>query len=245
LGRDPCIAESDSVYSVASGGNFKWNHARVTIASHAPFVFRFIPFLQGFTMSVKSSKISWSIVASVVLGFTAGSEAGFYISTGQSGSQVQCDAQHTQSWTFHVTQDVPDVLGASLFMKRGSQTTADVVFRINEITMLGDVAIATTLLSVTLHSSALSQQFTNTLFQGPAITLRAGHTYAAVLSSTAVNQQSKAYFVKQDALQWSDAGGSAASSTAQILAGGAPVPSPGACLVLACGMLIKRRRAAA
>ncbi|MCE9620191.1 MAG: hypothetical protein K8R92_09815 [Planctomycetes bacterium] len=193
-------------------------------------------------MSTTPLKILCSFTAGVALFCAARSEAGFYISTGQMGAQVQCDTNHTQSWTFHVTQDVSDVMGASLVMKRGSQTSAGITFRINEITLNDDVASATTLLSVTLGSSAFSQQFNNVVFQAAPITLRAGHTYTAVLSSTAPNQQSKAYFIKRADLSWTDAGGSATTTSGFIEPGAAPVPAPGAALLLAFGVMNHRRR---
>jgi hypothetical protein len=71
-------------------------------------------------------------IAAITLAASPASNASIFISTSQSGAQVQCDEDHTQHWTYSVSQDVADISGASLTMKRGRSTTASISFAIYE-----------------------------------------------------------------------------------------------------------------
>lgn len=171
-----------------------------------------------------------------LLGLVASSaHAGVFVSTGQQGAQVQCDVNHTQSWTFTMAFNLTDVQGALFTMKRGSQTSESINFRIFE-GVLANAGTATNLLSITLAPTAFAQSFSPVRFQGAGITLMAGRTYTGVLSSAAQDSQSKAYFIK---------GGSGTSVT-WVDQVGNPVPVPGAAaLVGLAGACAGRRRRAA
>ncbi|MCE2883235.1 MAG: hypothetical protein LW636_12895, partial [Planctomycetaceae bacterium] len=64
------------------------------------------------------------------------SHASLFMTTGQTGAQVQVDVNHTQHWTYTLTGNVSDVVGGLFTMKRGSQTTASITFEVFEGTML-------------------------------------------------------------------------------------------------------------
>lgn len=170
------------------------------------------------------------VVLACCLGSAA--QAGLFVTTGQTGAQVQCDVNHTQSWTFTTPINVTDMQGALFTMKRGSQTSDTINFRIFEGT-LANAATATSLLSVTLSASAFTQSYSPIRFQGAAIALVAGHTYTGMLSSTAQDTQSRAYFIK----------GGSGSSLTWVDQTGNPVPAPGAAaLVGVAGLITARRR---
>src|SRR5262245_9602081 len=95
----------------------------------------------------KISKIALALLAAAGLP-TAAHAAGIFVSTGHTGAQVQCDVEHTQHWTYGVTQTIAGIDGALLTMKRGSTTFETITFSIFE----GDFSAfgtATPLLSVT------------------------------------------------------------------------------------------------
>ena len=71
-------------------------------------------------------------IAAITLAASPAANASIFISTSQSCAQVQCDEDHTQHWTYSVSQDVADISGASLTMKRGRSTTASISFAIYE-----------------------------------------------------------------------------------------------------------------
>jgi hypothetical protein len=168
--------------------------------------------------------------------------ASIFVSTGQTGAQVQCDINHTQHWTYSVSQDVADISGALLTMKRGSQTFATVTFAIFEGTF-ADFGSANSLLSVTLGPSAFTQSWAPVEFGGGPISLLAGRTYTAVLFSNAADMQSEAYFIKggsETPLAFVDSSGNPVSGGGEITP---PIPAPGAlCLLAAAGLRSRRRR---
>ncbi len=135
------------------------------------------------------------LASAVACSIVASSQASVFVSTGHTGAQVQCDYQHPQHWTYSVSQDVGDIGGALLTMKVGSQTTESISFVIfeGEYSAFG---FATNMLSVTLGANVFSTQFTAMMFGSTPIALQAGHTYTAVLFSSALDPQSEAYFIK-------------------------------------------------
>ncbi len=169
-------------------------------------------------------------------------QASIFVSTGQTGAQVQCDINHTQHWTYSVSQDVSDISGALLTMKRGSQTFASITFAIFEGTY-ADFGSATNLLSVTLGPSSFTQSWSPIAFGATPISLLAGRTYTAVLFSNAADMQSQAYFIKGGSdtpLAFVDASGNPVSGGGEITP---PIPAPGAlCLLAAAGLRSRRRR---
>lgn len=169
------------------------------------------------------------------------SEAAIFVSTGQTGAQVQCDINHTQHWTYSVSQDVADIGGALLTMKRGPQTSASISFAIYEGTF-ADFALATNLLQVTLGPSDFTQNWSPISFSASPITLLAGRTYTAVLYSNAVDAQSKAYFIKggsESPLAFVDQNGTPVTTGGQVVP---PVPAPGAIALVGLAGLVARRR---
>ena len=185
-----------------------------------------------------------SLVAAAAVACTSVASAGLFVTTGQTGAQVQCDVNHTQSWTFSVSSDIVGIDGALLTMKRGSATTSAITFRIFEGT-LANAGTAIDLLSVSLNPTAFTQSFGGVLFQASsAITLRAGRTYTGMLFSSAVDAQSKAYFIKggSDApLAWCDQSGATVSPGSVLTTGSVPAPGAAALVAIA-GALSRRRR---
>ena len=168
--------------------------------------------------------------------------AAIFVSTGQTGAQVQCDVNHTQHWTYSVSADVADISGALLTMKRGSQTTASISFVIFE-GLFSDFGTATNLMSITLSPSAFTQSFSPVGFSGTPFDLIAGRTYTAVLFSSAIDSQSEAYFIKGGSdtpLRFVDETGTNVTTGGQI---SPPVPTPGAlALLVLAGFAARRRR---
>jgi hypothetical protein len=184
------------------------------------------------------------LAAGALLASTSTAAAGLFVTTGQTGAQVQCDVSHTQHWTFQVTADVAQVDGALFTMKRGSATDASITFRVFEGT-LADAATAKDLLSVTLASSSFSQSFSGVLFQDTkSITLKSGRTYTGVLASSAPDAQSRAYFIKGGSnavLSWCDETGGSVSAGAGLNTISVPTPASFAIFALT-GVLRRRRR---
>lgn len=152
-----------------------------------------------------------------------------FISTGHTGAQVQCDIAHTQYWTYSVSENVPDVGGALLDMKRGPHMDPNfpITFDIIQGTF-DDFGTATPLLSVTLTPGAFAQDWNMVAFSNGTITLNAGTTYTGVLHSNAEDHQSTAYFIKGGNFQFVDAAGEPVSGGGTIVSGesSAPVPEP-------------------
>lgn len=182
-----------------------------------------------------------SFAAAAVTAIASSASAGIFVSTGQTGAQVQCDVNHTQSWTYSVSQDVQGIGGALLTMKRGSQTTAQITFSIFEGTF-ADYGTAMPLLSVTLGPSAFTQAFTPVSFFDSPIDLLAGRVYTAVLASSAIDSQSQAYFIKGGSdtpLRFVDENGTDVTGVGGITP---PAPAPGALALLGLAGLAGRRR---
>jgi MYXO-CTERM domain-containing protein len=181
------------------------------------------------------------IAAALPLALAPLASAAIFVSTGQTGAQVQCDVNHTQHWTYSVSADVADISGALLTMKRGSQTTASIGFVIFE-GLFSDFGTATNLMSITLSPAAFTQSFSPVEFSGTPFNLIAGRTYTAVLFSSAVDSQSEAYFIKggsETPLRFVDETGTNVTTGGQI---SPPVPAPGALALLGLAGFIARRR---
>lgn len=184
------------------------------------------------------------VAAATAVACASIASAALFVTTGQTGAQVQCDVNHTQSWTFSVSADVGGIDGALFTMKRGSSATSTVTFRIFEGT-LASAGTAIDLLSVSLGPGAFTQSFSGVIFQASSsITLLAGRTYTGMLSSSAPDVQSKAYFIKggsEAPLSWCDQTGATVSTGAVLTTGAVPTPGAAALLAIA-GALSRRRR---
>lgn len=162
-----------------------------------------------------------------------------FVTTGQSGAQVQVDVNHTQYWTLTPTAEVHDIVGGLFVMKVGPHTSEPITLTIFE----GNFADPgrEPVLTATLQPSAFTQSFAPVHFTAPAITLSKGIPYTAVLASPAKDAQAHAYFIKSAAsLYFSDDSGNPIDPT-----GPTPpaVPTPAAAtggLLLLAGLAIKR-----
>lgn len=114
-----------------------------------------------------------------------------YLFNDKSNAQTQIDINHTSQWTIVVGGT--DILfgGANLTMKAGPQATAGVTF-----TLYG-IDGSTVLDTATLSPQWFSQSYAVVEFiLIPNVTLVAGKTYYAKLTSLALDKQSVAYFIK-------------------------------------------------
>lgn len=135
------------------------------------------------------------VLAASALGTPVQALPVLFVSTGHAGAQTQTDINHTQHWTFSVSQNV--TVGGGLFdMKRGPSSTAEVGFAIFEGTYSPFTSLDNALVQKDLTSTAFARQFKDILFQNTVTTLLAGHTYTGVLFSDALDARNKSYFVK-------------------------------------------------
>lgn len=136
----------------------------------------------------------------------------YYFSTDITGAQTQIDVNHTSMWVTTPGGNV-DILGGIFTMKAGSSTSADITFSLYAGNLtLAQVTSATALISKTLSYSQFAAQTANPgQFEFHAFdvatpsspyTLAGGQTYTAVLSSTAADVQSQAYFIKDSGLMY-------------------------------------------
>ena len=134
----------------------------------------------------------------------------YYFSTDITGAQTQIDVNHTSLWTTTPGGTV-DILGGIFTMKAGSNTSASITFSLYSGSLtLAQTASATALVSKTLLYSDFSSQVSNAgQFEYHAFDvgtpsspfrLIGGQSYTAVLSSTANDVQSQAYFIKDSGL---------------------------------------------
>ncbi len=145
-------------------------------------------------MSCYRYRIACAVMFAVFTAAAVPAQAVLFVTTGQTGAQVQLDVNHTQHWTYTLLTDVT-VEGAEFVMKRGPSTSADITFDIIEGTF-ADFGTATPVLSVTLGPIDFSQTYNPIAFVGNSANLLEGLTYTAVLHSNAPDVQSQAYFIK-------------------------------------------------
>lgn len=129
------------------------------------------------------------------------------VSTDITGAQTQIDIDHTSSWTFSPTV-AWSLKGGTFVMKDGSQTAASLVLSLYENG--GTTAVTSlTLTNADFHTQNTSDQsFSDvSFFFDPLFTLNAGSSYTLKLTSTAVDAQSKAYFIKGNAWTFQDPNG--------------------------------------
>lgn len=152
-------------------------------------------------------------LAAVSLAWTAPIQAAsYYFSTDITGAQTQIDVNHTSLWVTTPGGNV-DILGGIFTMKAGSNASADITFSLYAGNLnLTQLATATALVSKTLTYAQFAAQTPNAgQFEFHAFdvatpsspyTLTGGQTYTAVLSSTAADVQSQAYFIKDSGLMY-------------------------------------------
>jgi hypothetical protein len=187
------------------------------------------------------------VIASVLILFTAATaRAGLFVTTGHTGAQVQADINHTQHWSYSLTAPVSGVDGALLTMKRGSQTTEDITFTLIQGTF-ADFGTVTPLMSVTLTPADFTQMFNPILFQGAPVNLAANTVYTGVLTSSAADMQSQAYFIKGlDDLGFVDENETPVDPGSEIVPGDELLPEPASLTLaglLAVAALCRRRPA--
>jgi uncharacterized repeat protein (TIGR01451 family) len=119
-------------------------------------------------------------------------QAPYLLWTGQAAAQTQIDTQHKNSWYITVVSGSFVFGGGNFTMKAGSTATADVTLTIYQ----GGSTSGTVLGTITRTASAFTGQFTPVPFSFPSnMTLSVG-TYYVVLTSTAPDTQSQAFFIK-------------------------------------------------
>jgi hypothetical protein len=133
--------------------------------------------------------------------FTGSAEATpttYFVTTGQTGAQTQIDINHSATWAFTATSDW--LLGGGNFtMKAGNNATADVILSV----YLGTDATGTLLGAIdeteggfcSVHGGNC-QSFASTAFNMTPINIESGNDYYIALASSALDQQTTAYFIK-------------------------------------------------
>ncbi|MCE5325016.1 MAG: PEP-CTERM sorting domain-containing protein [Planctomycetaceae bacterium] len=158
--------------------------------------------------------------------------AEIFVSTDQTGKNVQCDISNTQHWTYTVPVNV-DVQGGLFVMKDGQNTVADITFCLVEGGFSSDFT-SRSLASTTLTPASFTQSYEAVIFTTPTITLLAGHTYTGVLSSSAAVAGDAQYFIKDGNKAFVDSKGTIIT-----------VPEPATMSLLALGglaALLRKRR---
>jgi hypothetical protein len=141
--------------------------------------------------------------------FHCGASPIYYLATGQTGAQTQIDAFHTSTWL--MTPNVNFDFGGGLFtMKDGSSSVDALTLSLYQ----GIDATGSLLGSLNLTNSNFCAQVSNCgqfathpFFLVAPVSLVAGTTYFAALTSPAANVQSLAYFIKNDSFFISDQNG--------------------------------------
>jgi len=172
----------------------------------------------------------------------------YYLGTDQTGAQTQIDVAHTSTWL--LTPNTDFSFGGGLFnMKDGSAATADVTLSLYQ----GTDATGPLLASMSLNNTAFCAQASNCgqyqyhqFFFTSAIPLLTGVNYFAALTSSAVNTQSAAYFIKSTVYFISDQSGTAIVPSPIVTAAAANAPEPSGLVLICIGlgmvMLMRNRR---
>jgi hypothetical protein len=124
----------------------------------------------------------------------------YYLTTGQTGAQTQIDLNHTATWSFTATSSW--LLGGGNFtMKDGSNSTANVVFSVyNGTDTTGSLLGRVDYTNSQFCSDQIGnncQSFGSTPFHfATSVNITSNLNYFIELTSTAVDAQSDAYFIK-------------------------------------------------
>lgn len=154
----------------------------------------------------------------------------YFVSTDITGAQTQIDINHLSSWIVGINSDV-SVMGGKFVMKDGSQTTGSLTFSIYTGALSqADITSGTNnpFASITLSNADFDAQVNNgqtfsvhTFNFSNVVTLTAGNTYTAALTSTVPDVQSQAYFIKGGTQVWLvDCTTGATNTTSLTLTGG-------------------------
>jgi hypothetical protein len=163
-----------------------------------------------------------------------------FLSTDHTGAQTQIDVNHTSSWLVGVNTPT-DLAGGSFTMKDGSSTSADIKLTLYQ----GTDATGTVLRQVTLDHTTFCTGVGNCgqfdwhpFVFSTSYQLQVGVSYFVALTSTAVDTQSTAYFIKDDGSFYaaSDTVGTAANPN-PFTGGAAPVPEPSTMLLSGIGLV--------
>lgn len=189
----------------------------------------------------------------------------YFVSTDITGAQTQIDTNHLSSWIVGVNNDV-NVTGGQFVMKDGSQTSGSLTFSIY-LGALSETDIQsgtnTPFSSITLSNAEFDAQVNNgqtfsihTFNFASVVTLVAGNTYTAALTSDVPDVQSRAYFIKGGTQVWLVDSATGATNTSSLtLTGGtgavtnvSAVPEPSSYALFGFGglaiVVAWRRRAA-
>lgn len=141
-------------------------------------------------LHIAVATLTAALMPSVVQATAIDPGAYYFLTTNQTGAQTQIDINHTSIWTFSPTVDF--LFGGGIFeMKDGPHTTEPITLAVTSDGGFNQ--------SVTLPNSSFGQQYVPVqfLFSTP-FTISASHNWTITLSSGAPDQQSKAYFVKDN-----------------------------------------------
>ncbi len=174
----------------------------------------------------------------------------YYLATGQTGAQTQIDVNHTSKWIMTLSSNF-DFAGGLFVMKDGPNTTANVRLALYQGVDATGIQLASLTLTHSLFCSAPVYtgncgSFGVHQFNFPTpISLTGGMTYYAELTSTAVDAQSQAYFIKNDSFFISDQAGTPITPQPVTFIPPASVPEPQSMVLLAMGLtclVILRRK---
>lgn len=125
----------------------------------------------------------------------------FYLFTGQTGAQTQIDVAHTSNW-YVKADSATNFVGGRFTIKRGPSTTAPITLTVRLNGPTGVILATKTLTAADVSTSYTLTEFGGGAWDGGApaypYSLVSGTTYYVSLTSSAVDTQSTAYFIKRD-----------------------------------------------
>lgn len=123
----------------------------------------------------------------VVLSQALASQAAFaqgYVTTNQNGAQTQIDINHSSTIYLVVSGSTVSFGGGNITIKKGSQSSADVLFTLYPDTTCSGMPLDT----VTLGPGSISGSFTPTIFQIPGNRSLSAGNYCTTVTPTADDQ---------------------------------------------------------
>lgn len=123
-------------------------------------------------------------------------EAYYFVTTSHSGAQTQIDENHTSTWDFTAGATQNFIFGGGMFvMKGGPATVADSALTITDNTT-SDSLTVTHDQFVVLHGGNDQQYSEVDYLFSLMYDIVQNHSYTISLTSSAVDHQSTAYFIK-------------------------------------------------